>query len=290
MRTFIERHFSGDGIIDDPSQLYAMVATALLVAALLVGLDLRARRSGMSLFRRIPLPPAVSSERQSLLAQATLRASAVLIPVLVMARVLHERLLPMPWFFGENYGEDGLLENLTVLGFVFAAMLFAAAWRRRPAGATGRIFLVIAAASLLVAMEEISWGQRIFGWATPAEVVAVNLQSETNLHNLVDNDAVRIAYPIIGIGIFLLLWLSCVLAMAAPDHRARALLPPPSLALLAAAIAVGAQSFFFQELVELLAAIFACVFAAHVLAEADQHNQSTVTSAGGRGWRSQRAP
>ncbi|MGH7324229.1 MAG: hypothetical protein ACREJ9_06230 [Candidatus Rokuibacteriota bacterium] len=273
MLSFIERHFSGDGVIEDPLQLYTMVATALLVCALLVGLDLRARRTGKSLFRRITLPPAVSRERQTLLAQATLRASAVLIPVLVIARVLHERLLPMQWFFGEDYGEDGLLENLTVLGFVVAAVLFAAAWRRRPAGATGRIFLAIAAASLLVAMEEVSWGQRIFGWSTPAEVVAVNVQSETNLHNLVDNDAVRIAYPIIGIGIFLVLWLSCILAIAAPGHRARAVLPPPSLVLLAAAIAVGAQNFFFQELVELLAAIFAGVFAAHVLAEADPRNQ-----------------
>ena len=33
-------------------------------------------------------------------------------------------------------------------------------------------------------MEEVSWGQRLFGWQTPAALAEVNVQHETNLHNL----------------------------------------------------------------------------------------------------------
>ena len=32
--------------------------------------------------------------------------------------------------------------------------------------------------------EEISWGQRIFGWETPQALREINAQNETNLHNL----------------------------------------------------------------------------------------------------------
>ena len=43
---------------------------------------------------------------------------------------------------------------------------------------------------LLVALEEISWGQRIFGVETPDFFVSHNLQDETNFHNL-DSEGVN---------------------------------------------------------------------------------------------------
>lgn len=43
---------------------------------------------------------------------------------------------------------------------------------------------------LLVALEEISWGQRIFGVDTPDFLLSRNLQKETNIHNL-DSEAVN---------------------------------------------------------------------------------------------------
>lgn len=45
-------------------------------------------------------------------------------------------------------------------------------------------FFVLAAACFYVVMEEISWGQRIFGYETPELLQRHNLQHETNLHNL----------------------------------------------------------------------------------------------------------
>ncbi len=44
-------------------------------------------------------------------------------------------------------------------------------------------FALLAVSCLYVAMEEISWGQRVFNFASPDFFKANNLQSETNLHN-----------------------------------------------------------------------------------------------------------
>jgi hypothetical protein len=46
------------------------------------------------------------------------------------------------------------------------------------------LLLLVAFGALVLAGEEISWGQRVFGWATPSTLAADNRQHETNLHNL----------------------------------------------------------------------------------------------------------
>ncbi|MCH8894893.1 MAG: tetratricopeptide repeat protein [Proteobacteria bacterium] len=45
-------------------------------------------------------------------------------------------------------------------------------------------FAILAAACAYVVLEEISWGQRIFGFSTPEFLKARNLQGEANIHNL----------------------------------------------------------------------------------------------------------
>jgi len=45
-------------------------------------------------------------------------------------------------------------------------------------------FTVLAIACAYVVLEEISWGQRIFGFSTPEFIKARNLQGEANIHNL----------------------------------------------------------------------------------------------------------
>lgn len=95
----------------------------------------------------------------------------------------------IPWreaflFFVE---EDHLLEWLQVgmvLGIAVCAAtltvrLFALGQR-----SLGLIYLVGAVAAVFIAGEEISWGQRIFGWATPHELAELNRQGETNIHNI----------------------------------------------------------------------------------------------------------
>ncbi len=48
-----------------------------------------------------------------------------------------------------------------------------------------KTFALLALCTFYVAMEEISWGQRLFDFPTPDLFKRHNLQSETNLHNLV---------------------------------------------------------------------------------------------------------
>jgi hypothetical protein len=84
--------------------------------------------------------------------------------------------------------EDGPVEMAGALGlggtaavFLFAALRAwrAPGWRRRAPA-----FAALALLFFLGALEEVSWGQRLFGWKTPPELAQVNVQRETNLHNL----------------------------------------------------------------------------------------------------------
>ena len=102
------------------------------------------------------------------------------------------------------YIEDGLLENATALfAFISASLLIQGAGRRQHVGAK----IVLGGLALfffVFAMEEISWGQRIFGWETPEQWKEVNYQEETNLHNLL-NPAFDLIYVLFNIGLSLLL-------------------------------------------------------------------------------------
>jgi hypothetical protein len=87
--------------------------------------------------------------------------------------------------------EDGLVEWLTVL-----TLLALSGWLvgklpkldkaspkpLRPAG------FALALLSLLAAGEEISWGQRLFGFQTSDSFQKINYQGETNLHNLMPSE------------------------------------------------------------------------------------------------------
>jgi drug/metabolite transporter (DMT)-like permease len=83
--------------------------------------------------------------------------------------------------------EDGPVETLQALFFGSTAIFAVgtAMWAMR----TRRhdqlvLFLLLAAVMIFVTGEEISWGQRIFGWETPAELAEINKQDETTLHNI----------------------------------------------------------------------------------------------------------
>jgi hypothetical protein len=46
------------------------------------------------------------------------------------------------------------------------------------------LYAVLTAGLVFMVGEELSWGQRIFGWGTPESIQALNKQEETNLHNI----------------------------------------------------------------------------------------------------------
>jgi len=92
------------------------------------------------------------------------------------------------------YREDGWGEWATALAFFAAAGVYACAARqllaashaagwRRFIGPVGMCVL-LSAFALFVAGEELSWGQRLFGYRPPDAFLAHNFQQESNLHNL----------------------------------------------------------------------------------------------------------
>ena len=84
--------------------------------------------------------------------------------------------------------EDGLVEMAGAIFFLGASILFLVAYlKRRTVNSTMLYSLPYLGLSLLFffgAGEEISWGQRVFGWETPSSMVELNQQQELNLHNI----------------------------------------------------------------------------------------------------------
>lgn len=178
-----------------------------------------------------------------------------------------------PWFAGE----DRALEGAQLLAGATAAALFTRAaahlprrsWPRRTQAA-------LALGCALVVLEEMSWGQRLFGWTTPTAWETVNQQGETNLHNLV---AHSFAIHLAGVATLALAVLAGALlrSRAAPPGLHLWLLPPPSLVPVLAAIVTiqvlhprGTLGTGWDELQELLGALLLALFAAASRARAAQ--------------------
>lgn len=97
--------------------------------------------------------------------------------------------------------EDGAVESVQLLLFASACVLsFLVAHRhqRERQSFLGALYYLLGAALIVICGEEISWGQRIFGWDTP-EALATNRQSESNIHNIPQVEAaIRLAQVIVG--------------------------------------------------------------------------------------------
>jgi hypothetical protein len=89
--------------------------------------------------------------------------------------------------------EDGIYEYAGALFFFLGAVVFsilvfkpnAYPANHNNSNSKGKWYFAVLAIVLFVAFgEEISWGQRIFDFATPETVKKLNVQNEFNLHNL----------------------------------------------------------------------------------------------------------
>jgi hypothetical protein len=117
---------------------------------------------------------------------------------------------------GYLYREDSFFETLTFVWLVVASLLTGwSAIRLAPALSRSSqrwpILVGLGGASVVffaAGLEEISWGQRVFGWHTPESFKALNYQQETSLHNLVPNS--HELYPMLSlvfVGAVVLGWL-----------------------------------------------------------------------------------
>jgi len=102
--------------------------------------------------------------------------------------------------------EDELLEWSSFWAFIIASIIYIYIAAKRPRLFTALWFpFGLMAFCLFVAFEEISWGQRIFGYRPPEYFLEFNSQQELNLHNIIDNDwrKIAIAVVIFGYGVVL---------------------------------------------------------------------------------------
>ena len=80
--------------------------------------------------------------------------------------------------------EDEWVENLTVVWFLLAGfLLFGTAWMER-SFFRRCVYILGGMAMVFAAGEEISWGQRIFEFATPDFLMPLNQQKEFTVHNI----------------------------------------------------------------------------------------------------------
>ena len=88
--------------------------------------------------------------------------------------------------------EDGVIENFGSVFFLVASILFFLTFFRTRKSNDYQInkhlgtwvFFLFGLMFFFAFGEEISWGQRIFGFATPEDMKAANVQDEFNVHNL----------------------------------------------------------------------------------------------------------
>lgn len=131
------------------------------------------------------------------------------------------------WFLEK---EDRVVEWSTfagyALGMVFAAACSVLLWKRSRrlesvmwAGATVLLFAF--------AGEEISWGQRIFGFAGPTVLTDANQQHEDNLHNLLGSHVLHGGY--IAMGLFFAFGLRLIVPRISPLARRAWLYVPPKV-------------------------------------------------------------
>jgi len=91
-----------------------------------------------------------------------------------------------PDAYYQHVQEDQPLEWATFWAFMAAAVLFMrAAILQREKRQLPWFFAGLGAFCILVAMEEISWGQRVLGYTPPLYFLENNYQQELNLHNVV---------------------------------------------------------------------------------------------------------
>ncbi len=182
--------------------------------------------------------------------------------VAVLAAVYVYAVLGRP-VYETIFAEDGPAEDMTaVLCFVGAAAYFVAL--RRYLAQSDRMFIPIAfmllgfTLSLFLGLEEISYGQRIFGWATP-EAMAANIQHESNLHNFLTYSELDVI-EWLGSDVVFVACCIIIFIRATSNWRMLKFAPHANLLPLAAGVAVFGSYGWFGEVFENSTALFLMLY------------------------------
>jgi hypothetical protein len=126
----------------------------------------------------------VADARSRGIPPAIARALILLPPVSVVALALT---IPHPNLYHFLIDEDHVIEWSQFFAILSASGVFLVAARRALGSGRrrlGAMLILVGVGAFVVAGEEISWGQRILGIATPAALDQINHQGETNIHNI----------------------------------------------------------------------------------------------------------
>lgn len=150
------------------------------VAAVTLGVSMTAQT------RQLPESGSVHADVESRARwsdRGALLANALVLATLLFAALLHAS---DPDLYYRAVQEDEGLEWATFWSFLVAAGAFgvSAIWRGTVAGRPW-FLLGVSLFCFFVAMEEVSWGQRLVGYRPPAYFLEHNFQQELNLHNVV---------------------------------------------------------------------------------------------------------
>ena len=268
---FVTRALSGDQLVTADGEAflarswYAAATATLLLGGLLSACSIGAVRGALAqwigqdaLAEAHPgMPRPVS-----VLLWSSLCGLAVVILYLV-----HSKLgVKMPLLFKK----EGLLENLTFVLFLLSALACAIAALRthgNPALDHHRwvalFYLACAVAFFVVAGEEVSWGQRVFGIETPEALAAVNYQQEITVHNLLSKDTLDAMTKGVAVVFLLGLIAMWVLVGALRLPVLQFVIPHPSLVGLAL-IAFYSALVLHLEIFEVLLSIFIAYYSYRV--------------------------
>jgi hypothetical protein len=132
-----------------------------------------------------PAPPDEGAAPLSATTRATIRLAPVAIVVVCLAMCVPPAgRRAYDWLISENKPVEMATFVLALLAAGMAVRLAVALVRRRGEKLAAAFYLLFALGMFFIGMEEISWGQQIFGWETPADWGQANAQNETTLHNL----------------------------------------------------------------------------------------------------------
>ncbi|MDD5014567.1 MAG: hypothetical protein PHW73_05630 [Atribacterota bacterium] len=156
---FVEFNFSPDGIVSSPEKVIIKVLLRIIMISVIL-IAITSKSSLESLYK------------SSIFNRFLYFLVFVLFTSYCLVRVEYPYL----------YIEDGFFESLTAVFAIMASLLclISIYFNNDNAFIKYALFVLF----FLFGMEEISWGQRIFGWNTPNALSSINYQNETNIHNI----------------------------------------------------------------------------------------------------------
>jgi hypothetical protein len=155
-----------------------------------------------------------------------LAANALILGILVVCGALATF---EPDLHYQSMQEDELLEWCSFWAFFLAALVLArpVLSRREPGATWPWLTALMSLACFVIAMEEVSWGQRFLGFRPPEYFLAHNYQQELNVHNVMSSESRALSFAALAFGFGVVLPLLARIPPLARLLGAAGMIPPP---------------------------------------------------------------